>query len=195
MTPEDVRARLRDLELTPRRRTREFAELEKTFGKLRPAAVLAPLTERDGRFEVVVTKRAETLRKHAGQFSFPGGRKDPTDTDLLYTALRETHEEIAIRPDDVSVFGALMSMPTVTSYDVTMFVGEFESPYELVGNPAEIDTIVHIPLNLLPQIHRTEPAQWNGHEFEMHFFEYGEHVVWGATAYMLHCMLQFLRMA
>lgn len=161
-------------------------------GELRPAAVLAPITERDGELEVVLTKRSDALRQHSGEVSFPGGRMDDTDDDIVFTALRETHEEIAIRPEDISVFGALMTMPTVTGYDVTMIVGEFESPYELVPNPAEIDTILHTPLALLPEVHRVEEREWNGYRFPMHYYDVDGHVVWGATAFMLHTLLEYL---
>ena len=60
--------------------------------------MLAPLFERDGELHAVFTKRRDDLRLHAGQISFPGGRRDPADADLAHTALREAHEEIGLDP-------------------------------------------------------------------------------------------------
>lgn len=195
MKPEDVRERLRRLSDEPLFRIREFKGLEELFPELRPAAVLVPLTEVSGELDVVLTKRSEELRKHSGEVSFPGGRQDPEDAHLVQTALRETYEEIAILPEDVFVYGALMTMPTVTGYDVTVYVGEFPQPYELVPNPAEIDTIIQAPLTRLmdDSIYRTEEREWSGFRFPMHYYDYGGHTVWGATAYMLHTLLEYLR--
>ena len=66
------------------------------------AAVLAPLWERDGELVAVFIKRHGELRLHAGQISFPGGRRDPGDVDLTATALREAHEEIGLEPAAVT---------------------------------------------------------------------------------------------
>lgn len=190
-----MRDKLRRLSGEPLFRIREFEALEALFPQLRPAAVLVPLTEVDGTLDIVLTKRSEELRKHSGEVSFPGGRQDPDDAHLVETALRETYEEIAIRPDDVEVYGALLSMPTVTGYDVTVYVGEFGSPYELVPNPDEIDTIIQAPLTafLDDANYRTEEREWGGFRFPMHYYDYDGHVVWGATAYMLHTLLEYLR--
>lgn len=195
MKPDDIRARLKRLSDEPRLHLREISGLEDLFGELRPAAVLVPLTERDGEMDVVLTKRAEDLRKHAGQISFPGGRRDDEDDDLVATALRESHEEIALRPDDVRVYGALMQMPTVTGYDVTVFVGEFDQPYDLDPNPFEIDELIEAPLSAFfdESIHRIDTREWNGIEVPIHFYDYEGYNVWGATAFMLNTLLEYLK--
>jgi 8-oxo-dGTP pyrophosphatase MutT (NUDIX family) len=193
--PDEIRARLERLSNDPRFHLREFGGLQDLFGDLRPAAVLVPLTERSGQMDVVLTKRAEDLRKHSGEISFPGGRADDDDDDLIQTALRESHEEIALRPDDVHVFGALMQMPTVTGYDVTVFVGEFEQPYDLDPNPFEIDELIEAPLDAFTDesIHRLEKREWNGMEVPIHFYDYQGYNVWGATAFMLNTLLEYLK--
>lgn len=194
MNPDDIRERLKQLNDRPRKRVREFRALDEMFDELAAAAVLVPLTELDGRMDVVLTKRSQKLRKHPGQVSFPGGRRDDTDRDLVFTALRESHEEIALQPADVEVYGALMQMPTVTGFEVTVYVGEFSQPYELSPNPAEIDTIIQTPLTdfIDDSLYRQEEAEWGGMKFPMHYLDIQGHNVWGATAYMLVELMDYL---
>ena len=84
------------------------------------AAVLAPLFERDGELHAVFTKRRSHLRLHAGQISFPGGRPEHGDADLVQTALREAHEEIGLDPATVTLVGALRPTPTVVT-DIAIY--------------------------------------------------------------------------
>lgn len=194
--PDEVRSRLADLTIArPKLDLTEFRREWLPDDDLTDAAVLIPLTQDEsGVLQIVLTQRAASLRKHSGEMSFPGGRRDPEDDDLVATALRETHEEIDLLPADVTIYGSLMQMPTVTGYEVTVFVGEFPSPYELVPNPAEIDELVVAPLERLadPAIHRRELREWEGKEFPIHFFDYGPSEIWGATGFMLDTLLHYL---
>ena len=195
-----------DEPLEPRRVRRRLGELGETpqveFGRipgisregLTEAAVLIALTELDGQLHAVFTKRSDSMREHSGEISFPGGRRERQDEELRHTALREAHEEIDLAEADVNLFGNLVCIPTVTGYVVSAFVGEFEQPYELRPDPGEIDTLFLAPLNALadPDQHRLEERTWQGMSFELHFFDYEGHVIWGATGYMLHLLLDFL---
>lgn len=189
----DIRKLLRNLTEQPHVDYSD-EEIVTHFGDLSPAAVLIALTEGPEGLEVILTKRAQTLREHSGEIAFPGGRQDPGDPDLIHTALRESHEEIALVPSDVSVFGALMRMPTITGYNVTTYVGEFTQPYELQANPGEIETLIQAPLHALssPDIHRVEDTEWNNRVYPLHFFDYDEHLVWGATGLMLYTLIDYL---
>lgn len=192
MSPDEIRARLLSLSPEPPDRP-NFLEVSHKFETLAPAAVLVALTERKGELEVVLTKRATTLRAHPGEVSFPGGRMDATDRDLQFTALREAHEEIALRPDDVTMYGALMRMPTITGFEVTMYVGEFDQPYHLDPNPDEIDTLLHAPLTYFERDNGTvRDVDWGGRTFQMYSFDVDGHNVWGATAFMLVELIDFL---
>lgn len=195
MKPGDIRDRLARLSDEPRFRLREFRKIEELFDHLSPAAVLIPLTERDGSMEIVLTKRSPELRKHSGEVSFPGGRRDDEDNDLVRTALRESEEEIALHPGDVSIFGSLMQMPTVTGFEVTTYVGEFPQPYVLDPNPSEIASIIQAPLDAFmdESIHHIEMREWDGHTFPIHYYDYDGYTVWGATALMLTTLLDYLR--
>jgi 8-oxo-dGTP pyrophosphatase MutT (NUDIX family) len=193
--PDEVRRRLHELDdVEP---TLDLEEIRREWipeTDLTDAAVLIPITHTESGLHVVLTQRAASLRKHSGEMSFPGGRRDPEDADLIVTALRESHEEIALLPEHVEVYGALLQMPTVTGYEVTVFVGEFPWPYALEPNPAEIDEIVVAPLETLadPGIHRREIREWDGKEFPIHFFDYGPTEIWGATGFMLDTLLHYL---
>jgi len=164
------------------------------MGEMADAAVLIALSEGKEGLEVVLTRRPTTMRKHAGQISFPGGRRDPADRDLVHTALRETHEELAIHPNDVEIFGSLLRVPTITGFHVTAYVGEFPNPYTLVPNPAEVDALIVAPLTRLAdeRIYTVHDQEWEGQIFKMHSFNYDGQNVWGATGFMLYEFLKYL---
>lgn len=190
--PEQVRRRLGELGWNPAVRFEEVPGFE---GKiLREAAVLAPLTQVDGELHLVFTERPHSMRQHSGEVSFPGGRRDPEDRRLSDTALREAHEEIGLLPDDVQLYGSLVRMPTISGYEVTTFVGEFSHPYELVANPAEIEEMFMVPLAHLadPAYQRVEKRSWDGVAYDLHFYDFEDHIIWGATGYMVRVLLDFL---
>ncbi len=192
-TTDEIRRKLSMLSDKPRFDFKDTWAAE-LFDELTPAAVLVPLTPTENGLDVVLTKRSPALNKHPGQVSFPGGRMDEDDRDLVWTALRESHEEIALEPDDVTVYGALLKLPTITGYTVTAYVGEFPQPYELDPNPNEIETLIQAPLMHFAQddIYRLEYQTWENHEFPMHYFDYEDQVVWGATGFMLYTLLEYL---
>ncbi len=153
--------------------------------RLKEAAVLAPLFWRDGQPWAWLTKRPETLRKHPGQISFPGGGREPGDVTPLHTALRETREELGIAPEAVQVLGMLGAMPTVTSYWVTPFVGVVDAGLTLTPSAGEIALVLEAPLFEL----RRETRPIFGAEREALVWGDGSQVVWGATYRMLHQLL------
>jgi 8-oxo-dGTP pyrophosphatase MutT (NUDIX family) len=159
--------------------------------ELREAAVLVPLFLREGRPHALFTRRPHTLRTHAGQISFPGGARDPTDPTPLHSALRESHEELGIPPERVEVLGMLDEIPTITQFRVAPFVGVI--PGDLVYAPSaeEIAEIIEAPLEVLadPSLQRTERRWVWDQEREIYFFHYEAHVIWGATARILRNLL------
>lgn len=143
---------------------------------------------------MLFTKRPETLRTHGGQISYPGGTRDEEDPTPLHTALRETHEELGIPPDKVQVLGMLPEIPTITQFRITPFVGVIPPSFAYVANPEEIDEIIEVPLASLlnPAIHRTEKRNIFGSDREIDFYDYGSHVIWGATARILRDLLRVI---
>ncbi len=152
--------------------------------ELREAAVLVPFVLREGEPHVIFTRRPRTLRTHGGQFSFPGGARDPEDETPLHAALRESQEELAIPPERVDVLGMLDESPTITQFRIQPFVGVVHPDVKLVPCEAEIDLVVEVPLRdlLQPGVPRTQLWTHEGEQHPVYFFDWGEHVIWGATA-------------
>jgi 8-oxo-dGTP pyrophosphatase MutT (NUDIX family) len=156
------------------------------------AAVLAPLFERDGELHAVFTRRPTHLRLHAGQISFPGGRREPGDADLTQTALREAHEEIGLDPATVVLLGALAPTPTVVSdiaiYPLVGLIPAPQAPWRLAAD--EVDAVIEAPLQRLAATHRLEVIERrDGTRVTTDAYTAGEDTIWGATARILTDLL------
>jgi 8-oxo-dGTP pyrophosphatase MutT (NUDIX family) len=146
------------------------------------AAVLAPLWERDAELIAVFIKRHGDLRLHAGQISFPGGRRDPGDVDLTATALREAHEEIGLEPRAVTVLGALTPTPTVvTDIAIYPFVGLIERPPAWTIAVDEVDAVLEAPLHEIALTHRLETFQRPRGPVTTDAYTIAGETIWGAT--------------
>jgi 8-oxo-dGTP pyrophosphatase MutT (NUDIX family) len=155
------------------------------------AAVLAPLyLDAAGELHLVFTKRRDDLKRHAGEISFPGGRRDPGDADLTDTALREAHEEIGLPPDAVEIVGALPPTPTfVTNYAVYPFVGLIEPGFAWEVADAEVAYVLEFPLEAVRAAHGMRRLVRRGVPFRTDTYEMGDHLIWGATARMVADLL------
>lgn len=174
-------------QLRERLRTQPGRALNLPGLALRESAVLVPLFERGGEPWALFTRRPATLRAHAGQISFPGGARDPSDPTPLHAALREADEELGIPPGAVEVLGMLDEAPTVTQFRIQPFVGVIPGDLQYRPNPAEIDVVIEVPLAelLRPEVPRTETWRRGGEAHLVYFFDYGPHTIWGATARIL----------
>ncbi len=148
------------------------------------AAVLVALYEHDGELHAVFTRRHSDLRSHAGEISFPGGRRDKGDPDLLSTALRESEEEIGLPREAVDVLGALRPIPTVaTNYGVYPFVGLIEAGREWTLSPREVDEVLELRLSELRAASNRRRLLHRGIPFRSVVYDVSEEaVIWGATA-------------
>ncbi len=157
------------------------------------AAVLVPLYISNGDLHTVFTKRNADLRRHAGEISFPGGRRDDRE-ELRETALREAEEEIGLVPGDVQIVGALPPTGTiVTNYAIYPFVGLIEPGAQFRPNPIEVDSVVEFSLPALVAgferkrlIRRGVPIKTDTYTVEGSF-------IWGATARIVRTLLERLR--
>ena len=158
------------------------------------AAVLIPLLFREGEWRVLVTLRTQDVEHHKGQISFPGGACDPEDATLEATALREAHEEIGIPPEAVEVLGALDDFPTITDFVVTPFVGIVRHPCPYRLNQSEVVEVIEVPLSFVrePGNLRVEQLEYKGQLHDVLFWDYGPHVIWGATARILKGFVDLL---
>jgi 8-oxo-dGTP pyrophosphatase MutT (NUDIX family) len=156
------------------------------------AAVLVPLYVRDGELHAVFTKRRENLRRHPGEISFPGGRRDHPDEELALTALREAEEEIGLDPSAVDLLGTLAPVSTfVTGYLIYPHVGLIEpSPWK--PSPNEVELVLELPLPALLAGYAVRPMTRRGFTFETDTYVVDDHLIWGATARILGDLLRRL---
>lgn len=162
---------------------------------LTSAAVLVPITDRE-RPGVILTQRTETLRKHAGQVAFPGGRMDPGE-DAVTAALREAEEEIALPRSAVEVIGVSDRYRTGTGYSITPVIGVVTPDLPLVPSEAEVASVFEVPLDFLLDVanHREASAMWQGRERFYYEMLWEERRIWGATAGMIVNLARRLRWA
>jgi 8-oxo-dGTP pyrophosphatase MutT (NUDIX family) len=154
------------------------------------SAVLVPLYEdRDG-LRVVLTKRRADLRRHAGEISFPGGRRDPDDASLSDTALREAEEEIGLPREDVTLVGALERTSTfATNYTIHPFVGLLDGRRPWRASELEVDTVLEpYLLEVRAGAIRTRMER-RGIAFETDAYVFDGELVWGATARIIEELL------
>ena len=144
---------------------------------------------------LVLTRRTATLRRHSGQISLPGGRHDESDGSLLRTALRETHEGLGLGRERLVVWGRLQPEWTVvTHYLLSPFIAYAPVRPEFRPAPAEVAEVIELPLATLldPAARAEETWELAGAERQVHFFRYGEHKIWGATARVLSKLADLL---
>jgi 8-oxo-dGTP pyrophosphatase MutT (NUDIX family) len=150
------------------------------------SAVLVPVYLADREPHVVLTRRRADLRRHAGEISFPGGRREPADVTLITTALREAQEEIGLDRSEVSIAGQLTPTSTfVTNYAIHPFVGAIDPQPEWTVNAAEVDAVLELPLRALRLARGTTEITRRGFTFETDAYELSGHLIWGATARIL----------
>lgn len=150
------------------------------------AAVLVPIYLDQGELHAVFTKRREDLRRHAGEISFPGGRRDPEDADLMATALREADEEVGLSPSAVEVSGALQPTPTIaTGYAVYPFVGLIEAGMAWNLSPREVAEVIELPLSALRAGYGRRRLVRRGLPIRTDTYLVDDHLIWGATARIL----------
>jgi 8-oxo-dGTP pyrophosphatase MutT (NUDIX family) len=157
------------------------------------AAVLLPLYNRDGQDHIVFIKRTEIVSEHKGQISFPGGSREQRDGTMLDTALRESHEEIGLKPGDVEVLGELDDEITTTSnYIVTPFVGMMPWPYRFIKNDIEVDEVIEVPIPALLEKGCLQPDTevLNGKIVDSYAYNYEGRIIWGATARILNRFME-----
>jgi len=173
-------------------------------GSTAAAAVLVPLVMRDGGLQVLLTRRTEHLRSHAGQISFPGGKAEAHDADAVATALRETEEEVGLARQHVDVLGQLPAYTTVTGFVVTPVVALVRPHFDLAIDTGEVAEAFEVPLPFL-----MTPAHHRRHRFDAgdgqtrQFLSMPwqgvdglgqpqQYFIWGATAAMLRNLYGFL---
>jgi 8-oxo-dGTP pyrophosphatase MutT (NUDIX family) len=164
---------------------------------LQYSAILIPLIIQNNEVKLLFTLRANSLKRHGGQVSFPGGFREKEDASPVETALRETQEEIGICKESIQVIGCLA--PLNTSYENIVFpvIGILNSSESIFRNQDEVEKIFYIPLNWLcvPEHSRIEDfAAKDGTIKSIWFFDiYEGYLVWGITAKIIHNFLELIK--
>lgn len=168
--------------------------LDTLVGELIPAAVLILLYNKGCKPHVVLTQRTHTVSHHRGQISLPGGKWDTDDHHLIHTALRECHEEVGVWPENVTVWGCLPPMPTVSHFWVTPVVGWLAEVPLFQINPDEIEVLIEVPLAALMEASRWRQEQrwFQGTWHQVHYFDYQPHMIWGITGQILYDFVALL---
>ncbi|HYG90758.1 MAG TPA: CoA pyrophosphatase [Azospirillum sp.] len=203
MTLDDIRKRFPGSAAASLRpiKVRGDHDLNPEFGPppdtVREAAVLVPLVDRKEGLTVIFTQRTAHLSAHAGQISFPGGRREAYDASPEDTALRETEEEIGLSRERIEILGWLDTYVTRTGFRVTPVVGLVRPPFEVAPDPTEVEEVFEVPLTVIldpsnPQRHSRE---FMGRERYFYAFPYEQRYIWGATAGMLVNLRDVLREA
>ena len=183
----------------------EFPSDGGVFSNRTPAAasVLIPLVMHDEGVSVLMTRRTDHLRSHAGQISFPGGRAEPEDGGVEATALRETDEEIGLKADHIEIIGSLPVYSTVTSFQVTPVVALVRPGFTLALDAFEVAEAFEVPLQFLmnPAHHQRRRFDFEGGTRQFLSMPWThpdvegaprEYFIWGATAAMLRNFYRFL---
>lgn len=163
-------------------------------GGLHEAAVLVGLAPRDAGTQVLLTRRTDGLRNHGGQVSFPGGRVDAGDMSVIAAALRETEEETAIPPMQVTPLGFLDPFVTVSGFRVLPVVAALDPAYNARPNPGEVAEVFEVPLHyLLAESHlRSVAMDYRGRRRTVLEYDWPGQRIWGATAAILSNLRQRL---
>ena len=163
-------------------------------GRWAPAAVLIPIVDRGESLNVLLTQRAEGLKHHAGQISFPGGRIEPQDGGPDAAALREAHEEINLEPHFVEVLGHLPAYLTISHYRVTPVIGLVRPGFTLVPDMVEATDAFEVPLEFLMDVanHSLRQRQIFDRLVPVYEIHYQGRNIWGATAGMIVSLHQQL---
>ena len=162
----------------------------------RIAAVLILLYPDNGSVHTVFMQRPDYVGVHGGQISFPGGKKEQTDENVIQTALREAKEETGVDPSGISIIGTLTPLfIPVSNMMVTPVVGWIDHKPVFNHEPEEVVFLIDADLKRLldPSIVKTKPFEIRGESIDVRYFDYDGNVIWGATAMIVHELLIILR--
>ncbi len=162
----------------------------------RIAAVLILLYPNDGSIYTVFMQRHNYDGVHGGQISFPGGKKEPADSDVVHTAIREAMEETGVNGAEINVLGALTPLfIPVSNMIVTPVVGWMDRRPDFSHQPEEVVFLIEAELKrfLDPAIIKIKPFEIRGEMLDVRYFDYDGNVIWGATAMILNELLNIIQ--
>ena len=185
------------LKMAPQFRKEELQNYQ-LEGKGKKSAVLILFNPFADDLSIILTKRSAQLKHHRGQVSFPGGRVDQADKDDIATALRETHEEIGIKPEDIKVLGRLsrLIIPP-TNFDVSPIVGVLTKSPSYVRSVDEVESVEEVPIvqlmdkqNIKQKLFTTSSS---GNHRKAPYYDLMGMEIWGATAMIISELVEVLK--
>lgn len=178
-----------------RKTVEKFAKMRpinpKTVLPTKSAAVLIPICVVDDKVSLLYTLRSPNLKAHRGQVSFPGGMQDISDQDSEETALRETHEELGIKPDQVEVWGRGNVIVSRGVTGVLPVIGRLTSHnvmHDIKINPLEVKEVFAVPLEDLCDPGKIGHTQFKN-DYSLPVYLGGKRRIWGLTALITHLFL------
>lgn len=161
---------------------------------IKEAAVLITLVEIDQQLEVILTRRAAHLKHHPGQISFPGGKVEPQDKNIVSTALRESEEEIGLMPQQVEVIGKLNDYNTVSGFKVTPVIAMLKNQQDFTIDTNEVSEVFNVPLKFFidTENHSFINLIKEGKKHKVYFMPYEQYNIWGTTALILKDLVKHL---
>lgn len=158
------------------------------------SAVLMPIFSENQELKFILTKRTESLKRHRGEISFPGGRKDKRDKSLEETALRETDEEIGVAREKIKIIGRLDDLFTITRYIITPFIGVITEKVKCIPNGTEVAELLYIPFEVF--LHKEKFAErnipQNGTNFPVYYYYWNNYEIWGASAHIINQFMEII---
>lgn len=153
--------------------------------------MLVPIVGRESGENLVFTVRPDDMPTHGGQISMPGGKRSPGDPSLRATALREAAEELDILPASVEVLGELDDVATPLGFVITPVVGWIANPRPFRPDPREVDEVFELDFDTLARsYHDAGELEVSGRVYRLHEYHVGRHLIWGATARIVHQLLE-----
>nr|WP_275436146.1 CoA pyrophosphatase [Vibrio sp. Of14-4] len=157
---------------------------------LRKASVLIGFVERRTGLNIIFTRRAQHLKHHPGQISFPGGKYENSDRSLLQTALRETYEEVGIQEREITVFGQMPELITISHFKVTPFLAFVAPDYNTNIDLNEVDEVFEVPASVVLDRHKLHSERFRVRNDSHRVFglSYEHYFIWGMTAQIIHAL-------
>lgn len=173
-------------------RLQQPVKTQSSTSGLQPAAVLVLLVDSLNGLEVVLTRRAKNLKHHPGQISFPGGKAESSDKNLIATASRETYEEIGLPSDSVQILGSFPGSETISQFQVTPIVAYSDFQHDWTIDHNEVQQVIQVPLDWL--LHegnwRVEIGVFREKEHHYYACWWQKHLIWGATGQLIKNLRQ-----
>ncbi len=169
-------------------------ELRLEYPGFRPSAVLMPFFFEDGEIKALFTIRHKDLKHHKGEISFPGGKKDHADKDLIDTALRETKEEVGIDRSQITILGRLDDLFTITRYIITPYIGIINGKFKIQTSDKEVFKVIKVPLYIFGRKGYFQEEAWKQNEttYPIFYYYWRRNIIWGATAYIMNQFIEVI---